>query len=134
MYDRWEHKVLAGVTEANPDIVQCKINRGILTDLVMYFPKGCHNLVKSRVFLGEKQVAPRSTQNLLAANDMAIVIHNLNELISEPVLNWFLWSPECTFPHTLWMSAEWLSIQKPLPPQKYNLLEDVFKRAKKMII
>jgi len=133
MFDRWEYTVPAGTKEADAIRVECKISPGVLTDLVVFFPPGCHGLVKSKVYLGEKPIAPRSDKQCLAADAFAVELHHVNELISEnrPVLNWFLWAPETSYPHTLWMSAEWISADEPYEKRGVRVMEDfvgIFKR------
>jgi hypothetical protein len=134
MFDRWEQTVPAGTSEEERLRVECKISPGLLTDLVVYFPPGCHRLVRSRVFLGEKPVAPRSAKGWLAADGYAVELHRIYELISEnrPVLLWELWAPDTEWPHTLWMSAEWISAEVPAEERAVALLEDLSSAARRM--
>ena len=135
MFDRWEQRVPAGTSEENRLRLECKISPGLLTDLVVYFPPGCHRLVRSRVSLGEKPIAPRSAKGWLAADGYAVELHHVNELISEnrPVLVWELWSPQTDWPHTLWMTAEWISAEVPYEQQAVMVLRDVVKVLNYMI-
>ncbi len=115
MYDRWEYTIPADTAEADAIRVRCPVTKGFLRSLVIYFPAGCHNLARCRVFAGERPVAPRSGANYIAAEGMAVHIQYLNEPIWEdlPVLNWEVWNVDDTYDHTIWMSAEWLSEEKP---------------------
>lgn len=135
MFDRWEYTITANTSEALRKKVECKISPGTLTDLVVYFPPGCHGMVKCRVFLGEKPVAPRSAARYLAADGFAIELHNINELISEnlPVLTWEIWSPDTAYPHALWMSAEWISAEESYEKQTVSILKEFTKTLRRLI-
>lgn len=135
MFDRWEKTVPAGTSEDNMVKMNCKISPGVLTDLVVYFPSGCRGLVKSRVFLGEKPIAPRSAKGFLAADGHAIELHRINELISEnrPVLRWEIWSPGTIRPHTPWMSAEWISAEEPYEKQAVTVIRDFVDIVKRLM-
>lgn len=65
--------------------------------------------------MGERPIVPRSPANYIAGEGMAIHIQYLNEPVQDdiPVLNWFVWNEDETNDHTIWMSAEWLSEEKP---------------------
>lgn len=134
MFDRWEYTVPANTAEVDAVKIECKISPGMLTDLVVFFPPGCHGLAKSRVFLGEKPIAPRSAKGYLAADAFAVELHHINELISEnlPVLRWELWSPGSSYPHTLWMSAEWISAEEPYEKQTVTVIRDLVDIIKKL--
>lgn len=129
MNDRWEQTIPANTSEANKARVECKLSVGVLTKIMVYFPAGCQGLARCRVFLGAKPVAPRSPGSYLAGEDGAIVLEQMNEFISEnrPILDWQLWNVDETYPHTLWMLAEWISEDEPVEERIYvtlkNLLE-----------
>ncbi|MBA7711475.1 hypothetical protein ES703_120438 [subsurface metagenome] len=74
MYDRWEYTIPEDLGEDERRRVKCPITRGFLRSLTIYFPPGCHNLARCRVFVGERPVAPRSAGHYIAAEGMAVNI------------------------------------------------------------
>jgi len=126
VYDRWEYTIPANTAEADAIRVRCPVTKGFLRSLTVYFPPGCQNLARCRVSVGERPVAPRSSSSYIAADAMAVRIQYLNEPIWEdiPVLNWRLWNVDESYPHTVWMSAEWLSEEKPYEMKMAHQLEE----------
>lgn len=126
MYDRWEYTIPADTAEADRIRVKCPITKGFLRSLTVFFPPGCFNLARCRVFAGERPVAPRSAANYIAADGMATHLQYLNEPIWEdiPVLNWDVWNVDELFDHTIWMSAEWISEEKPCEMKMMHQMEE----------
>jgi len=122
MFDRWEYTIPADTSEANKKKRECKISTGVLTGMWMFFPAGCHGLARSRVILGSKPIMPRSPGHYVAADDMAIVLSQVNEPIKGnlPFLSWECWNVDDTYPHTLWLGAEWSSEDEPLSLKTYK--------------
>jgi len=58
---------------------------------------------------------------------MAIVMQNVYETIkgNRPVLDWVLWNVDDTYPHTLWLGAEWISEDEPIALKTYRLTKDM---------
>jgi len=115
VFDRWEHTIPKATEEKDAVKVRCPITKGFLRALAVSFPPGCEGLARCRINLGERPVVPRSPGNWIAADSEIIHIQYLNEPIQDdiPVLNWHVWNVDTLYPHTLWMSAEWLSEEKP---------------------
>lgn len=134
MFDRWSKSISANTAEADANKNECKISSGLLTEIGIYFPSGCKNLARCRVFLGEKPIMPRSAKNYIAANGLLIVSRDLNELITPnmPVLNWFTWNVDTAFNHELWMYANWMSDEQPYQRATYFALSDFITLLKKM--
>jgi len=126
VYDRWEYTIPANTAEADAIRVPCPVTKGFLRSLTVYFPPGCHNLARCRVAVGLRPIAPRSPSNYIAADDMGVRIQYLNEPIWEdiPVLNWDVWNLDESYPHTIWMSAEWLSEEKPYEMKMAHMMEE----------
>lgn len=134
MFDRWSYSILANTVEVDAIKVECKISTGLLTELGIYFPSGCKNLARCRVFLGEKPIFPRSAKNYIAANGLLIQAKDLNELITPnvPVLNWYVWNIDTAWPHEIWMYANWMSDEEPYQRSTYFALSDFITLLKKM--
>lgn len=134
MFDRWEYKITHPTSEADREKVPCKISTGILTDLMIYYPEGCHGLARCRVFLGEKPVAPRSPKLYLAGNDTTILITDMRELIRPnlPVLNWEVWNVDESYDHTLWLAAGWISREELYEREALTVMEQIAKSMKEL--
>jgi len=135
MYDRWEYTVPANTAEADAIRVKCKVTPGMLTRLRVYHPQGCENLVRGRVFLGEKPIAPRSSKNYLAGEGFVCDIRDARETISEdlPVLNWELWNLDDTYNHTPWIDAEWTSEYEPYEKKIHQSIHDFVTDLRRLI-
>ena len=114
MFEQWEQLIDKDKGEDELNRVECKISMGVLTDLFVFFPAGCHGLARCRVFLGMKPVAPRSPKLFLAGDDGPINVRGLVEPIRPnlPVLNWELWNLDETYTHTLWLGATWTPLEE----------------------
>lgn len=115
MHDRWEYTIPPRTTEKNRIRVECPVSSGTLTRLCVYFPPGNYDLGRCRIRLGEKPIAPRSPSSFLTSNGHMIVLEDMEENIDEnrPVLIWELWNLDMTWPHTPWMTAEWVGAEEP---------------------
>lgn len=135
LYDRWEYTIPPNTAEADKVRIPCPITPGFLRSLTVYFPPGCHGLARCRVFVGERPVAPRSGKHFIAANDMAVHIQYLNEPVQEdiPVLNWEVWNLDEAYPHTIWMSAEWISAEKPYEMKMMNQMDEFLSIMRKVL-
>jgi hypothetical protein len=133
VFEQWFHTTLANTSEANADRVQCKISNGILRGIYIYFPSGCCYLAKCRVFLGEKPVIPRSAKGYIAGEGTLVPATHLFDDITENlnVLNWIVWNEDTTYPHTLFLIAEWTS-EDELKAQK-DLLSSIDLGISKMV-
>jgi len=127
IFDRWEYTVPANTAEDSAIKVECKISSGLLRGVGVDFPYGCNYLARCRVFLGEKPVLPRSSGSYLAANGRITEARYLNEKVRQdlPVLKWFVWNLDDTFPHTLVLEAEWQSEEEIYEKQTYLSVQDL---------
>lgn len=135
MHDRWEYTIPADTAEADAVKVPCKISPGALVGLRVYHPRGCRDLVRSRIMLGEKPIAPRSAKHFLAGEGFVCDMRNVWEPIKEdlPVLNWTLWNTDDTFPHTPWIDAEWISSDEPYALMTYRVVYELVNILKKVL-
>lgn len=126
MYDRWEYTIPADTAEKDAKRVPCHITKGFLRSISLFMPSGCWNYVRCRVFVGERPIVPRSPANFIALNGVLERITYLNEPVWEdiPVLNWDVWNLDDTYDHTIWMSAEWLSEEKPYEMKMAHQMEE----------
>lgn len=122
--DRWEYTVTANTAEADAHKEKCDISPGLLTDIFLYFPPGCKNLARCRVFLGEKPIAPRSSKKYYSGHGTLVELRGMRELISVniPVLNWQIWNLDDTYSHNLIMWALWIGAEE---EAQYLTLEEI---------
>ncbi|GAI74625.1 unnamed protein product [marine sediment metagenome] len=80
---------------------------------------------------GKLRVDDPTTQAAIGALDDKIDIVQAD--LDIPVLNWFVWNIDDIHPHTIWMSAEWLSEEKPYEMQMAVEMRDL-NRLLKMLI
>lgn len=135
MFDRWEYTITKGTAEADAVRVQCHVTKGFLRTLTVYFPPGCQALVRTRVAVGERPIAPRSVKNYIAADGLAVQLLYLNEPMWDdiPVLNWDIWNIDTVNDHTIWMAAEWLSEEKPYEMQLVHQMAEFIDTIKDLI-
>lgn len=135
MNDRWEYKVARNTAEKDAKKIKCGVTPGTLKGLVIYFPPGCQCRARCRINLGERPIAPRSPSNYHAGDGMSIVLTDINEPIKYdmPVLNWYVWNLDTAWPHTLWLSAEWISVEEAYDKSMVNILRDFVDIMKKLI-
>jgi len=127
VFEQWEYTIDEDTSEASLEKIECKITIGILTDLVVFFPAGCHKLARCRIYLGEKPVAPRSPKLYLAGDDGPIEIHGLLEPIRPnlPVLNWHVWNIDETYKHSLSLRATWTPLEESELEQMIDQLKNL---------
>lgn len=135
MIDGWDHTILANTLEKDAEKVECKISPGILLDLIVFWPAGCQYLAKCRIFLGEKSIAPRSERLSLKGEDTLLVLPDLYEPIkgNKPILNWEVWNLDDTYPHTLTLSARWLTEEEQYEKKAYLALDELAKMWRKAL-
>lgn len=135
MHDRWEYTIPANTAEADAIRVKCGVSPGTLRSLIIFMPRGCQNLARCRVFIGERPVAPRSMKNFIACEGYALELRHLDEPIQEdlPVLNWDVWNIDETWPHTIWMSAEWTTAPEPYEKTTARSIGDFVSIMKRLI-
>lgn len=135
MYDRWQYKIPANTAEEDAIRVKCPVSPGFLKSLTIYNPPGCQSRARSRIFLGEKPIAPRSASNYIALEGIALTISDMNEPIKDdlPVLNWDVWNVDTMYPHTIWMSAEWISVDEPYEKTTTRLMREFIDVMKRMV-
>lgn len=135
MFDRWEYTIPADTAEADKIRVKCPITRGFLRSITLFMPEGCWNYARCRVFVGERPIVPRSAGNFIALNGIAERIRYLNEPVWDdiPMLNWDVWNLDDTYDHTIWMSAEWLSEEKPYEMKMVHQMEEFLSLMRNLI-
>lgn len=135
MFDRWEYKIPANTAEEDAFKVRCPITKGYLRSLAVYFPYGCQLLARCRISVGERPIVPRSPANYIAGEGMAIRIQYLNEPIQDdiPVLNWFVWNVDETHDHSIWMSAEWISEERPYEMKMMHQMDEFLELMRNLI-
>ena len=54
---------------ATPFVDDFKIDKGVITDVGVFFPPGCHGVVHTKVFLQAHQILPRNQESWCRGNN-----------------------------------------------------------------
>jgi len=92
-------------TEGSPKPTQLQLTKGILTDGVIYFPKGPAGTLHLVVKRALQQLLPANKDKNYALND-CVIPFSLNYPLDQPpyTLEIFTWNDSTTQPHTLTFS------------------------------
>lgn len=94
--------VETGNTESNKKVETLKIAHGIITQISVFHPPGCHGIVHCVLLHHEHQIAP-STENMTMTGDgIPIEWGEYYESYQPPYeLKVKLWGVDCGYPHTV---------------------------------
>lgn len=111
MFDQWHYTIPANTAETSKKTVYLSISTGIVTKVGVYFPFGCENLARCRVFLGNRPILPRSSRRYMHGNGVLIDTGDIKEPTRGQRLKirWELWNIDDTFPHEITLNMTWLA-------------------------
>jgi hypothetical protein len=114
VFEQWQYTIAKSTTEENLVRRELAVSKGVLKRLEVLFPFGCEFYAKCRVFIGSKPILPRSSRGYAVGNGFPLGTGDIFESMLEdlPVLIWELWNEDATYPHTLTLSASWISEQE----------------------
>ena len=102
MFWAWDITITAGTTEAAPYTKVLKVRKGVIPHIGVYFPPGCHGLVKARLLHNEHQIVPLSPDEWATGNGMEVQAERFYELASKAyALKFQGCSPTCSWNHTV---------------------------------
>lgn len=94
--------VIAGTTDANPQITRVKLQKGVIHKYEIYFPPGCTNLVYVRIKHGLYQVWPSNTPGTHKGDGVTLSFREHYELKTQPYEFTVVTSaPSATYNHTI---------------------------------
>jgi len=102
MFFCWDVTVLADTKETNPDRYWLSLPRGIVTQVHIKYPAGCHGMVRVRLFQEALQLIPLSEDEWVTGDDEAVITETYAELLDKPYkLRLVICSPDTIYPHTI---------------------------------
>ena len=106
-----------------------KVSKGVLIDLPIFFPAGCHGLVKVRIFKGNHQLVPKNTSDWLTGDDESVPTEKYYELKEAPYeLTFKGCSPNTSYAHDVTVRVtivpDWVASALPL----INLIAKLLQR------
>ncbi len=102
MHYNFNLEIPAITTEANKIEQVCKINYGIIRQVVIYFRGGCADLAHVEIFRGNQKIMPYNPDQNYAFDDYAIKFDAFYPILDKPyLLNLFGWNLDDTFLHTI---------------------------------
>lgn len=102
MFWAWDITITAGTTEATPYTKKLKVSKGVITYIGIFFPPGCHGLVKVRLLHNEFQLIPLSRGEWVTGNGMEVQSERHYELFHKDfALKFQGCSPTCSWNHTV---------------------------------
>ena len=107
MFFAWDITVPANTAESSPKEQILKLTKGIITKVDIFFPAGCHGLVKVRILRNEFQLIPLSKGEWVTGDDAAIPTEGYYEFETIPSkLKFIAHSAGTTYPHTITVRVE----------------------------
>ena len=102
MFFAWDIAVTAGTAEATPKKQILKLTSGVITEVDVKFPSGCHGLVKVRLKHWESPLVPLSRGEWITGDDEAVKASMYFELPKGPYeLKFEGSSPDASYGHTV---------------------------------
>jgi hypothetical protein len=107
MFYAWDILIPADTKEAAPVRQILELPVGIITQVHIKFPAGCHGMVKVRLFRWGFQLVPLSSDEWITGDDESIPTETYYPLLATPTFLKFIGcSPDTTYPHTISVRIE----------------------------
>jgi len=98
----WDIKITKNTAETSPKTQHLRLTRGIITQIAVKFPAGCHGLVKVRLFHQEFQLLPLNPDEWLTGDDETVIATYYYKLQEPPIgLKFHGASPGTSYDHTV---------------------------------
>jgi len=100
MFFAWDITIPADTTEKSPIEDFLSLPKGIITQIDIKFPRGCHGMVKVRLFQESLQVVPLSEDEWVTGDGETVPTSTVIELLDAPYkLKLHACSPDTTYDH-----------------------------------
>lgn len=102
MFYAWDITIPANTLDAVPASYRLNITRGVITNITVKYPAGCHGLVKVRLNYEESQLIPLTRVSWLTGDDQVVPVVEHFEVSTPPSFLRFLGSsPGTIYSHTI---------------------------------
>lgn len=107
MFYPWDITIPAGTTEAAPIEQKLILTAGIIKNVHIKFPAGCHGMVKVRLFRWGFQLIPLTDGEWVTGDDETVPTETYYELTESPFFLMFKGcSPDTTYDHKISVRIE----------------------------
>jgi hypothetical protein len=98
----WDITITADTSEDDPFDDWLPLPKGIITEVTIKFPAGCHGMVKVRLFKESLQLIPLTEDEWVTGDDETVRTDTYCELLDKPFkLKIFACSPDTYYNHTI---------------------------------
>jgi len=102
MHYNFNLEIPANTTETNKVEKVCKINYGIIKQVIVYFRGGCADLAHVEIYRGNQKIFPYNPDANYAFDNYEIKFDAFYPILDKPyLLNLFGWNDDDTFDHTI---------------------------------
>jgi len=128
----WDITITADTSEATPKEQTLKLTYGIITKIGVYFPAGCHCLVKVRLLRGKLfGLLPTNPDEWVTGNDETVEYITRRRIDDQPYeVNFVGCSPDTQWDHTVTVRIE---MQKEEDISPWIVLKEFVSIIKKLI-
>ena len=102
--DYWFTKTTpANTAKASALELELKLTEGVITQVWMLHPEGCHGLAHAAIFEGGHQLYPNNPDEDYHGNDVPMILGDNYELKGPALLKLKTWNLDETYPHTVYI-------------------------------
>jgi len=102
MYFVWDITIPNNTLEKLPLRQYLRITKGIITEVAIKYPAGCHGMVKVRFYRYEQQLIPLSEDEWITGDDETVPTETYGNLSEYPYqLKLVACSPDTDYDHTI---------------------------------
>jgi hypothetical protein len=99
--------VLTTHTQTNPLVSTFKIDKGVIQEIGIFYPSGCHGLVYAKVFFQAHQILPRNQESWCHGNNGWWSESASIEVTDSPLkVKVIAWALDTLFDHTITVCIE----------------------------
>ncbi|MBA7530539.1 hypothetical protein ES705_22747 [subsurface metagenome] len=118
MYYEYEITIPANTQKSNPTKKDCPLTHGILREVSIVFPPGCHRLAHIIIIRFERQLFPTNTEMSFAGDTFPLEFEEYYPIIEVPYsLRVEGWNDDDTYPHTVRVRFGLLNVNTVAKPE-----------------
>jgi len=128
----YSYAVKTSANTAKKDAVetQLKLTAGIIKQVWLVHPEGCHGLAYAVIFLGGHQLYPHNPDEAYHGNNVPMVFEDNFELQSPAMLTLKTWNLDDTYDHTLYLR---ITVLRPKADPFQNAMLDLLTIIKTLL-